>query len=164
VLPWWSWYHKLPIKNKKFQQRGPGAWGNSCMRRTWTYYVIRHDGEKKIFHSSMFDQLRGPGAWGNSCMCHTWTYYVIRHDGEKIFFHSMFGQLCTAVCTNTCNALCALQLFGFTMRTVSKRDTLQLDLSIGAQSKWQINSTCTRFQISLHQLRRYSVALLAVQK
>jgi hypothetical protein len=31
-----------------------------------------------------------------------------------------------------CNALCA-QLFGFTIRTVSKRDTLQLDVNIGTQ-------------------------------
>jgi hypothetical protein len=30
--------------------------------------------------------------------------------------------------------LCA-QLFGFTITTVSKRDTLQLDVSIGTQSK-----------------------------
>jgi hypothetical protein len=65
-----------------------------------------------------------------------------------------FGQLCTAVCTNThilyciscifqiygfrslkwCNALCA-QMFSFTIRTVSKRDTLQLDVNIGTQSK-----------------------------
>jgi hypothetical protein len=36
-----------------------------------------------------------------------------------------------------CNALCA-QLLGFIIRTVSKRDILQLDVNIGTQSKGKI--------------------------
>jgi hypothetical protein len=79
---------------------------------------------------------QGPGTWGSACtrciITSRWrkTAFLCKH----VFHSSKFGQLWTAVCTNTyciscifqiyrfrslkwCNALCA-QLFGFTIRTV----------------------------------------------
>jgi hypothetical protein len=94
--------------------------------------------EVPTWRNVMFNRA-SPVAWGSACA--TSKPLLCNH----VFHSSKFGQLCTAVCTNTyciscifqiygfrslkwCNALCA-QLFGFTKRTVSKMDTLQFDVN-----------------------------------
>jgi hypothetical protein len=57
---------------------------------------------------------------------------VQTHTVYLAYFRCMDSDLSSGV------MLCCAQFFGFTIRTVSKRDTFQLDVDIGTQSKGHV--------------------------